>query len=255
MLIDTHSHIYLKEFDADRDLVIERALNNSILKILLPNIDSHSVLEILRLSEKYRNICYPMIGLHPTSVKENYEEELSFINNWISKNKFIAIGEIGMDLYWDKTFVEEQKIAFNTQVQLSIKHNLPAVIHIRNAFAETFSVLESINKAKFSGVFHCFSGNLVDAQKAIEMGFLLGIGGVVTYKNASLQEIVKEIPLEKLVLETDSPYLPPVPFRGKRNESGYLIFIAEKIAEIKNISLNKVGEITSENARELFRLL
>lgn len=253
-MIDTHAHIYLEEFNENRQAVIDRAIEKGVDKILLPNIDSKSVTDMLNLAKQYPAICFPMIGLHPTSVKEDFEKELANVKDWFSKEKFIAIGEIGMDLYWDKTFVEEQKVVFKEQMLFSIQQNLPSVIHIRNAFPETFSVLDEINQSKFTGVFHCFSGNLADAQKAVEMGFYLGIGGVVTYKNSGLQEVVKEIGLDKLVLETDSPYLPPVPYRGKRNESSYLIYIAEKIAEIKNIPVEEVKDITTQNAKKLFKL-
>jgi len=254
ILIDTHAHTYLKEFDQDRKQSIERAISAGVQKILLPNIDSTSIDDMLKLSVEFPEICLPMMGLHPTSVDENYETELKLVETWLKKQKFIAIGEIGMDLYWDKTFVEQQKICFKRQLELANEYNLPVAIHIRKAFDETFAVLKQLNQAKFCGVFHCFSGDLRQAQKAIEAGFYLGIGGVVTYKNAGLQEVIKEISLEKLVLETDAPFLTPVPYRGKRNESSYLQNIAEKIAEIKNISAEKVGEITSENARELFDL-
>lgn len=254
ILIDTHAHTYLKEFDHDRKESIERAISAGVQKILLPNIDSTSIDDMLKLSSEFPEICLPMMGLHPTSVDENYEFELNLVETWLKKQKFIAIGEIGMDLYWDKTFVEQQKICFKHQLELANKYNLPVAIHIRKAFDETFAVLKQLNQAKFSGVFHCFGGDLRQAHKAIEAGFYLGIGGVVTYKNAGLQEVIKEIPLENLVLETDAPFLTPVPHRGKRNESSYLQNIAEKIAEIKNISAEKVGEITSENANKLFKL-
>lgn len=254
ILIDTHAHTYLKEFDEDRKPSIENAISAGVRKILLPNIDSTSIDDMLKLSSEFPDVCLPMMGLHPTSVDENYEKELNLVETWLKKQKFIAIGEIGMDLYWDKTFVEQQKICFKRQLQLANEYNLPTAIHIRKAFDETFAVLKEMNQSKFRGVFHCFGGDLRQAQKAIEAGFYLGIGGVVTYKNAGLQEVIKEIPLEKLVLETDAPFLTPVPHRGKRNESAYLQNIAEKIAEIKNVSVQKVGEITSENAKILFKI-
>lgn len=253
-LIDTHSHLYLDAFNDDRDVVIKNAIENSVKKILLPNIDSASINNMLDLCKEYPNICYPMFGLHPTSVKENYKKEIEVLEKFLEKNKFIAIGETGIDLYWDKTFLQEQIIVFKYQIELAKKMDLPLVIHIRESFKEVFKVLDELYDDKLKGVFHCFSGTQEDAEKAISYGFKLGIGGVVTFKNSSLGEIVKNINLKHILLETDAPFLAPVPYRGKRNESSYLINIASKVAELHNESIDKIAEITTANTYELFKI-
>ncbi|OFX61571.1 MAG: hydrolase TatD [Bacteroidetes bacterium GWA2_30_7] len=253
-LFDTHTHIYLKEFDSDIEEVINRSFNSGVIGLVLPNIDSTSIARMLELSGKFPDKIFSSIGLHPSSVKENYLEELKIIDEYLEKEKFIAIGEIGLDLYWDKTFREQQIIAFRYQIELSLKYNIPLIIHIRKAFDDTFKVLSEFSNSKLNGIFHCFGGDLKQAQKAISLGFSLGIGGVVTFQNSGLQSVVKEIPIEHIVLETDAPFLAPVPFRGKRNEPSYLTYIADKIAEIKNMSVYEVGEITTENAGRLFRI-
>lgn len=254
MLIDTHAHTYLPEFDKDRDAVIKQAIESGIEKILLPNIDRNSIQPMLDLVELYPDTCFPMMGLHPSSVKNDYENELNIVEEWLKKEKFIALGEIGIDLYWDenKKFIKEQIIAFTKQLGWAIEYNLPVVIHARNSLPEIFQVIESINNPKLRGVFHCFSGNTEDANRAINHGFKLGIGGVLTYKNSSLPEVVKEIGVSHLVLETDAPYLSPVPKRGKRNESAYIKYVAEKIAEICTIDVKDVIQKTTENAEVLF---
>lgn len=253
-LIDTHSHLYLDAFNDDRDVVIKNAIENSVKKILLPNIDSASINNMLDLCKEYPNICYPMFGLHPTSVKENYKKEIEVLEKFLEKNKFIAIGETGIDLYWDKTFLQEQIIVFKYQIELAKKMDLPLVIHIRESFKEVFKVLDELYDEKLKGVFHCFSGTQEDAEKAISYGFKLGIGGVVTFKNSSLGEIVKNTNLKHILLETDAPFLAPVPYRGKRNESSYLINIASKVAELHNESIDKIAEITTANTYELFKI-
>lgn len=253
-LIDTHTHLYLPEFDADRDEVVDRAAVNGISKMLLPNIDTNSVKQMLDLVSRYPGICFPMTGLHPTSVKEDYLLQLETLETLITENKIIAVGEIGIDLYWDKTFLKEQIISFRQQIRIALQNKLPAVIHSRDAFPEVFSVLDEFNGEKLTGVFHAFTGNINDAEKALNMGFKLGIGGIVTFKNSGLDKIVKEIGPDNLILETDSPYLAPVPYRGKRNESSYICIINKKLAEIFNISEEKMAEITYLNSVALFNL-
>lgn len=252
--IDTHSHIYLPQFDNDINSTIERAVNQGVEQIILPNIDSESISRNNALSETYPQICFSLMGLHPTHVKENYQEELEKIIKEFEARKYIGIGEIGIDLYWDKTFFEEQKEVFRIQVEYAIKNDLPFVIHARESFEEIIHELEKINSTFYNGIFHAFSSSLQDAQKIIEMGFLIGIGGVVTFKNSKLPEIIKHIDLNHIVLETDSPYLAPTPHRGKRNESSYIPLIAEKIATIKSVSVEEVATITSSNASKLFGL-
>jgi TatD DNase family protein len=253
-LIDTHTHLYLPEFDADRDEVLHRATSNGISKMLLPNIDTSSVNQMLDLVSRYPGICFPMTGLHPTSVKEDYLTQLEILESLISKYRIIAIGEIGIDLYWDKTFFKEQVISLRRQIRFALQNKLPVVIHSRDAFPEVFSVLDEFNGEKLTGVFHAFTGNLSDAEKAVSLGFMLGIGGIVTFKNSGLDKVVREIGPDNLILETDSPYLAPVPYRGKRNESSYICIINKKLAEIFTISEEKMAEITYKNSVRLFNL-
>ncbi len=252
MLIDTHTHLYAQEFDADRNQIIKKAMDSDIRKFYLPNIDSSSINGMLQLEKDFPGICFPMIGLHPCSVKENVEDELKIVEDWLNKRKFCAIGEIGIDLYWDKTFFEHQKMAFRKQIDWALKFNYPIVIHCREAFDEIFEIVSSY-KTTPNGIFHCFSGTLEQANKIISLKtFKMGISGVVTFKNAGLDKVVEQIDLQHLVLETDSPYLAPNPFRGKRNESSYLIIVAEKICAIKNISIEQLAEVTTKNAEEIF---
>ncbi|NOU61665.1 TatD family hydrolase [Marinifilum caeruleilacunae] len=253
-LIDTHSHIYSKEFNGDIQEIIENSKEAGVEKILLPNIDSESIEPMHALEEMFPGYCIPMMGLHPTSVKENYEEELALCKNWLESKKYCAVGEIGIDLYWDKSFVKEQQIAFDTQINWALQYNLPIVIHSRESFDEIFEILDNYKDSQLKGVFHSFSGNIEQANKAIELGFLLGINGIVTFKNSGLDKTVAQVPPEKLMLETDAPYLAPVPKRGKRNESSYVRYTANKIAEIYQTDISKVAEITSRNARNLFKL-
>src|ERR1035437_4679580 len=253
-LIDTHTHLYLPEFDADRDEVVNRATANGISKMLLPNIDIESVKQMLDLESRYPGICFPMMGLHPTSVKEDYLSQLDNLEKLITENKIIAIGEIGIDLYWDKTFLKEQIISFRRQIKFALKNKFPVVIHSRDAFPEVFSVLDEFNDEKLTGVFHAFTGNISDAEKAITIGLKLGIGGIVTFKNSGLDKVVSAIGPDNLILETDSPYLAPVPHRGKRNESSYICIINKKLADIFNISEEKMAEITYSNSVKLFNL-
>jgi TatD DNase family protein len=254
-MIDTHTHLYSSQFDEDRDEAIQRALDAGVKKLLLPNVDQRSIDGMFALESKYPGVCYPMMGLHPCSVNEHWEAELSLLKNWIDKRAFIAIGEIGMDLYWDKTFQKEQEFAFIEQINWAKELQIPIVIHARDSFPEIYNILDKHNDERLTGVFHCFSGNEQDVRKILDyQGFMFGIGGVVTYKKSELPEAVKHIPLDKLLLETDSPYLAPTPFRGKRNESSYLTHIADKLSDIYEISKHEIDRITSENAIKLFSL-
>jgi len=253
-LVDTHTHLYLPEFHTDRDEMINRALKNGVVKLLMPNIDIKSLDPMLACAEKYPGICYPMTGLHPTSVKEDYHSQLEQLENVTTDNKFIAVGEIGIDLYWDKTFLEEQKEALHKQIEYAVRYALPVVIHSRQSFPEVFSVIDEFRGEKLKGIFHAFSGNLQDAIKAVGMGFKLGIGGPLTFKNSGLDKIAREVGLENIVLETDSPYLAPVPYRGKRNESSYICIINRKLAEILGKSDEEVADVTYENACRLFNI-
>jgi len=252
--IDTHTHLFLPEFDTDRDQVIANAKDAGVEKVLLPNVDSGTILPLLDLVDKFPDFCLPMIGLHPTSVKEDYEKELEVVESWLLKRKFYAIGEIGIDLYWDKTFIKQQEEAFIYQINLAKKYDLPIVIHARDSFNEIFNVVKKEIGSGLKGIFHAFTGDLEQANQIIEWGFLIGIGGIVTFKNSHLGDVVKNIDINHLVLETDSPYLAPVPKRGKRNESAYIQFIAQRIAEIKGIAVNEVARITTLNAKKLFKI-
>jgi TatD DNase family protein len=254
--IDTHTHLYAEEFDADRDSVIQNAVGKGITKLLLPAIDRSYYERLMLLASNNSQNCFPMIGLHPTSVKTNFLEEIDFVEKTLEKEreKFYGIGEIGIDLYWDKTYVNEQTIAFGHQLDLAINYQLPVAIHTRNSFGIAIDMISQKNNRGLKGVFHCFSGSVEQAHQAIKLGFMLGIGGIITYKNSGLQYVLQEISLDHLVLETDAPYLPPVPYRGQRNESAYIPFIAEKIAEIKNVPLVEIAEKTTENALTLFNL-
>jgi len=252
MFIDTHTHLYLEDFDSDIDAVMKRATEAGVDKFFLPNIDSTSVEVLHNLCKKYPKQCFAMMGLHPCSVKENYLEELDSAYQLLKTNKYYAIGEIGLDLYWDKTHFSQQIDAFEKQIQWALEFDLPIVIHCRDAFNEIYDVLLRTKKLP-KGIFHCFSGNAEQAKKIIELGnFKLGIGGVVTFKNSGLDKTVEQIDLKYIVLETDAPYLTPVPYRGQRNESSYLRIIANRIAEIKNCNVGQVAEITTQNANEIF---
>ena len=253
-IIDTHTHLYLKQFKEDIDDVIARAKESGVQKFIFPAIDSSHFDSMHNLKNKYPDEIYLMSGLHPTDVKENYKDELDFVVNTLKTNNYVAIGEIGIDLYWEKSFLKQQQDAFKFQIRLAIKHDLPIVIHCREAFNEIFEILDKENCDKLRGVFHCFTGTLEEAQRAIDLDFVLGIGGVVTFKNGGIDKFLHKIDLKNIVLETDSPYLAPVPFRGKRNESSYIIYVLEKLSEIYGISKEKIAEITSKNAEKVFRL-
>lgn len=253
--IDTHTHLYSDQFKDDRDEAIKNAIEEGVAKFFLPNIDASSIEGMKELEKKYPGKCYAMMGLHPCSVGANYEKELAVVEQELAQRNFVAIGEIGIDLYWDKTFIKEQEDAFRRQIQWAKKYNLPIVIHCREAFDEILSILDDENDEQLSGIFHCFTGTVEQGQHILNYGnFKLGIGGVVTFKNAGLDKVVEQFSINDLVLETDAPYLAPAPFRGKRNESKYLPRVAEKLAEIFRLPLAKVAEITSNNALEIIKL-
>ena len=255
-LIDTHTHLYLSQFDNDIDSVIKNAIDNGISKMLLPNIDSTTTQQMLSLSKKYPKNCFPMMGLHPCSVKEEtVDKEILHVKEMLDKENFLAIGEIGLDLHWDKSTLEIQKKAFEDQINLAKKYKLPIVIHVRDSFNEAIEIVERLNSSELKGVFHCFTGDQKDAQRVIELqGFYLGIGGVVTFKNGGLDKNIEQISLDHIMLETDAPYLTPSPYRGSRNESKYILNIAQKIADIYDVELNKIAEVTTKNAYNLFQL-
>ncbi|MEZ4990605.1 MAG: TatD family hydrolase [Saprospiraceae bacterium] len=251
-LIDTHAHLYSRKFDSDRAAMIERAVARGVEEFFLPNIDSESIDGMLALEAAYPDRCFAMMGLHPCSVQENYEEELAIVRQWLDKRYFCAIGEIGIDLYWDKTTLLIQEIAFKTQIDWALEFDLPIVIHARESTEEILVILEEVHSEKLRGIFHCFTGNREQAERAIALGFHLGLGGVLTFKNSGLDATIADIDLQHLVLETDAPYLSPVPYRGKRNESAYVYYVAEKLAEVKNTSLEEIARITSANAAKIF---
>ncbi|MEO6722088.1 MAG: TatD family hydrolase [Ferruginibacter sp.] len=253
-LIDTHCHLYSKEFEPDIDEVINRAVDEGVEKFYLPGIDSTVIKSMLALEERFPGKCFAMMGLHPCSVKEDFANELEVVEEWLSRRQFAAVGEIGLDFYWDKTFVKEQEQAFRKQIEWSLLYGLPIVIHTRNAMQQTIDIVKEYAPRGVRGIFHCFSGSYENAQEIIGTGFYLGIGGVLTYKNAGLAEVLANIDLEHFVLETDAPYLTPVPYRGKRNESGYLKYILEKLAILKNCSVQEVAEVTTRNAEKIFVL-
>lgn len=254
--IDTHTHLFASEFKDDIDIVVKNAINSGVSKMLLPNIDSSTTNNMLQLCNKYPQHCLPMIGLHPCSVKkDNIDKEILHVEEMLNKNKFIAIGEIGLDLYWDKSSLSYQKVAFESQIKLAKKYQLPIVIHIRDSFNEAIEIVEKLNNENLSGVFHCFTGNIQEAERIINLeNFYLGIGGVVTFKNGGINKIINQISLDNIILETDSPYLTPTPFRGKRNESKYLVNIAQKMSEIYEIDINEIANKTSSNAINLFKI-
>jgi TatD DNase family protein len=254
MIVDTHCHLYLEDFKQDINEVISRAEKEGVHKFYLPAIDSSETENIFLLEEHFPGKCIAMMGLHPCSVKENYLEELAIVKDWLAKRKFAAVGEIGLDFYWDKTFTTQQYEAFRMQIELSLQYKLPIVIHTRNAMQETIGVVKEYVSRGVSGIFHCFGGTVENAKEIIDAGFYLGIGGVLTYKKSGLAEVLEQIDLEHMVLETDSPYLTPVPFRGKRNESSYLKYVVEKLAEIKKVSIEEVATITTANAEKIFGL-
>lgn len=254
MLIDTHTHLYVSEFDSDRDAAIARAKELGVGQFVLPAIDSETTAAMHALKSQYPNEIHLMMGLHPTHVGVNVEQELTHVRKQLHAHDFVAVGEIGMDLYWDKTYLKEQQEAFARQIGWALESDLPIVIHCREAFDEIFEVLEGVTNQRLRGIFHCFTGDLAQARRAIDLNMLLGIGGVVTYKNSGLAETVAQIPLKHLVVETDAPYLAPMPVRGKRNEPAYLPLVAQRLAQVRQVSVEDVARITTANAQKLFGL-
>lgn len=253
-LIDTHTHLYTKEFDADRTSIVQSAIDKGVAQFYLPNIDIESMPQMIQLVDEFPNHCFPMLGLHPCSVNQDYINQLAEIETWYQKTKFYAIGEIGIDLYWEKEFKDQQIDAFKIQIEWAKKYKLPIVIHVRDAFNEVFEVLDEMNDDTLTGIFHCFTGDEDQAKKVLSYGgFKLGIGGVVTFKNSGLDKSIANIGLEHLVLETDSPYLAPTPFRGKRNESSYLLNIADRLSDIHQLSIEEISKITTANALAIFK--
>lgn len=253
MFVDSHSHIYSEEYNTDRDEVIARAVNAGVEKIILPNIDSASIKPMLDLTDSAPDLFVPLMGLHPTSVKEDFRKEIEILEYWLEIRRFSGIGEIGIDLYWDKTFIKEQIEVFRIQIGWAKQMNLPIVVHVRDSFPEVIEVLEQTSDSSLKGVLHSFTGTLEQAKQCIELGFNIGIGGIVTFKNSGLDKVVREIPLDHMLLETDAPWLAPVPHRGKRNESAYITAVAAKIAEIQQINIEEVAQITAQNAKKLFQ--
>ncbi|AKD04131.1 TatD family hydrolase [Pontibacter korlensis] len=253
-LIDSHAHIYSEKFNADRAEAVERSTQEGVTKIYMPNIDHTSIDAMLEAEEKYPDVCIPMMGLHPTSVDKDFERELYVVEEWLNKRSFAAVGECGIDLYWDKTFLPQQQEALKVQVELAKKHQLPLVLHTRDSFDEAYEIVSAAQDGTLKGIFHCFSGTVEEAEKVKELGFLMGIGGVATFRNGGLDKVLPHVQLEDLVLETDCPYLAPMPHRGKRNEPVYLPLIAQRVADLLNKPIEEVAEKTTANALNLFKL-
>ena len=251
-LIDTHAHIYHHRFKDDIDDVIRRAQDAGVEKIYMPNIDSESIDSMLELEQRFPDFCIPTMGLHPCHVTKDFEKELYIVEDWLAKRHFVAVGEMGTDLYWDKTNLDLQIQAFNIQCDLAIKYNIPIIIHCRESIAETINLVSEIDNKSLRGIFHCVSGSVEQARQIIDMKFLIGLGGVATFKNGGLDEVIEQTDLKHVVLETDSPFLAPVPFRGKRNEPAYITEVAKKIADIKEISMEEVGDITTRSASKIY---
>lgn len=254
ILTDTHTHLYVEQFDNDRAEIVQKAINNNISRFFIPAIDSTYYPAMFALEKQFPNNIFLMAGLHPTHVKENYLEELSVVTKMLKERKFYAIGEIGIDLYWDKTFLKQQQDAFRMQISLAKENNLPIVIHCRDAFNEVFEILEENKSEDLFGIFHCFTGTLDQAKLAISYNMKLGIGGVVTFKNGKIDQFLNEIPLKNIVLETDSPYLAPTPYRGKRNESSYLINVLDKLVDIYGLAPDEIAQITTQNSKDIFKI-
>jgi len=252
MFVDSHSHIYSADFSLDRDEVITRALEAGVERIVLPNIDSSSIKPLLDLTDTVPGLFFPLVGLHPTSVKEDFRKELQILEYWLGKRRFYGIGEIGIDLFWDKSFLEEQIEAFTTQIGWAKSRNFPIVIHVRESFTEVMEQLRKVYTPDLRGVFHSFTGNLEEAEQIIELGFKIGINGIITFKNSDLGETIQKIDPKHILIETDSPWLAPVPHRGKRNECSYIVKVAEKIAQLHQTSIENIAAITSKNAKEMF---
>lgn len=252
VFIDTHTHLYDGRFDQDREAAIQRCLEVGVTRLYLPNCDRETIAPMMAMVTQWPDHCFPMMGVHPCYIKENYREELAIAESWLSKGLFAAVGEIGLDYYWDKTFVAEQKEAFNIQMDWALQLDLPIVIHTRDSMQDGIAMVKAKQNGKLRGIFHCFGGSLQEAREIVDLGFYLGIGGVATFAKSTLPEVLAEIPLEHIVLETDAPYLAPVPYRGKRNESAYIPLIGTKIAAVKNCSIEEVATTTTANARRIF---
>jgi len=252
IITDTHTHLYSEQFDADRKEIVQKAIDLGVSRFFVPAIDSTYYNAMFDLEKIFPDHIFLMAGLHPTHVKENFKEELEEVQKMLQKRKFYAVGEIGIDLYWDKSFIQQQQDAFKLQIEWAKEKSLPIVIHCRDAFDEIFEILEEVKDEKLYGIFHCFTGNIEQAKQAISYNMKLGIGGVVTFKNGKIDQFLDKISLNHIVLETDAPYLAPTPFRGKRNESSYILKIAEKMAEIHNISVDRIAEITTKNSKNIF---
>ncbi len=250
--IDSHAHIYSDDFDVDRIDMMHRTEEKGIDKIFMPNIDHTSIDAMLDVENKYPSKCFPMMGLHPCSVKKDFEKELYIVESWLAKRKFTAVGEMGTDLYWDKTFWDQQVEVFTIQVSWAKKYKLPIVVHCRESIDQTIELVEKLQDGNLTGVFHCFTGDVVQAEKLVKLGFYLGIGGVATFKKGGMENVIPHIPLDRIVLETDSPYLTPAPHRGKRNEPSYIPLIGSRVAEIKNITVDELKSATTNNALKLF---
>lgn len=255
MFTDTHAHLYAAEFDADRQDIMKRALDAGVERIFLPNIDSESINPMLDLCQRYPAHCFPMMGLHPCSVGPDFRRDLDLCKQHLDKGGFYGVGEVGIDLYWDKTYLKEQEEAFRIQIGWAKEMDLPLIIHARDSFPEIFQIMDELNDSRLRGIFHCFTGNAEQAEKVMSYGgFLMGIGGVVTFKNSGLDSVLARVPLQKLVLETDSPYLAPVPYRGKRNESSYITAVASRLSQIYNLPVKEIAAQTSNTAQQLFRI-
>lgn len=252
IITDTHTHLYSEQFNDDRDGMIERAIDAGVSRFFVPAIDSGYINAMFELENSFPKNIFLMMGLHPTHVKENVDEELAIVKKWLDNRNFYAVGEIGIDLYWDKSYLKQQQIAFKTQIQWAKEKKLPIVIHSRDSFDEIFEILEEENDERLSGIFHCFTGTLEQARRAISFNMKLGIGGVVTFKNGNIDQFLNSIPLNNIVLETDAPYLAPTPFRGKRNESSYIIHVIEKVAAIYNLTIEEIANITTQNSKNIF---
>jgi TatD DNase family protein len=251
-IIDTHTHLYLEDFREDIDQIMERSLRAGVQKFYLPNIDSTSINDLLALEQQFQDTCSAMMGLHPCSVNDNYQQELSIVKGWLDKRPFAAVGETGLDYYWDRTFIEQQKMAFQQQIEWALAFDIPIVIHSRDSLQDCIEMIRQNQKGSLRGIFHCFGGTVEEARQIMDLNFLMGIGGVVTYKKSGLADVLQGIPLSSLVLETDAPFLTPVPFRGKRNEPSYLTYVIDTIAEAKNCATEEIVEATTLNAQKLF---
>lgn len=253
-LIDTHAHLYSEQFETDRNEVLQRAFEEGVEKIFLPNVDSESIEGMLALEAAFPGKCYALMGLHPCSVKENYKEELKIVEKWLGERSFKAVGEIGIDLYWDKSTFDIQKLAFRTQINWAKELNIPIIIHARDSIDEIIQIVKEEKDERLTGIFHCFTGNLEQAQQIMDLEFHIGLGGVLTFKKSGLDSVIKEVPMEYLVLETDAPYLAPTPKRGKRNESSYLKYVATKLAEVKAVDVDYIAKVTTNNALTVFKV-